>query len=99
VVGDLVDCGPGAVSVDQRNNLARSREIVGRRALLFGNFDPVGVLSQASPDAVAQTVREIAAAGADAIWPGCDLWPEIPEANFRALMESAHGLAAISNGH
>lgn len=95
VVGDLVDCGAAAVSVDQRNDLARSRQIVGRRALLFGNFDPVGVLSQATPETVAQTVREIAAAGADAIWPGCDLWPEIPEANFRALMESAKGLAAI----
>jgi [methyl-Co(III) methanol-specific corrinoid protein]:coenzyme M methyltransferase len=97
VVGDLVDCGPGAVNVDQRNNLARSRQIVGRRALLFGNFDPVGLLSQATPEAVAQTVREIAAAGADAVWPGCDLWPEIPEANFRALMETATGLAAISH--
>jgi [methyl-Co(III) methanol-specific corrinoid protein]:coenzyme M methyltransferase len=94
VVGDLVECGPGAINVDQRNNLARTRPIVGRRALLFGNLDPVGVLSQGSPETVAQTVMEIIATGADAVWPGCDLWPEVPEANFRALMEAALGPAA-----
>src|SRR5713226_7291851 len=59
VVGDLVECAAGAVSVDHRNDLARSRQTVGRRALLFGNFDPVGGLSQGTPATVAQMVKEI----------------------------------------
>ena len=89
VVEDLLGCGASALNVDQRNDLARTREIMGRRALLLGNLDPVGVLSQGTPEAVAEEVGRIALAGADAIWPGCDMWPEIPEANFRALMDSA----------
>ena len=24
-------------------------------------------------------------AGVDAVWPGCDLWPDIKEDNFRAM--------------
>ena len=89
VVEDLLECGAAGLNVDQRNQLGRTREIIGRRALLLGNLDPVGVLSQGTPEAVAEEVGRIALAGADAVWPGCDLWPEIPEANFRALMESA----------
>jgi len=89
VVEDLLDCGATGLNVDQRNDLARTRAIIGRRALLLGNLDPVGVLSQGTPVAVSAAVERIARAGADAVWPGCDLWPEIPEANFRALMDSA----------
>jgi len=89
VVQDLLDCGAAGLNVDQRNDLARSRQIIGRRALLLGNLDPVGVLSRGTPEAVSEEVGRIAQAGADAVWPGCDLWPEIPAANFRALMDSA----------
>jgi [methyl-Co(III) methanol-specific corrinoid protein]:coenzyme M methyltransferase len=88
-VEDLLACGAGALNVDQRNNLARTREIIGRRALLLGNLDPVGVLSEGTPQAVAGAVRLIGEAGADAVWPGCDLWPAVPEENFRALMDGA----------
>ena len=89
VVEDLVACGAGALNVDQCNQLARTRGIVGRRALLLGNLDPVGMLSQGTPQTVSDAVQQIATAGADALWPGCDLWPEIPAENFRALIESA----------
>lgn len=89
VVEDLAACGAAALNLDHRNDLARTRQVLGPKPILLGNYDPVGVLSQGTPETVAETVRLIAAAGADAIWPGCDLWPDIPEANFRALMETA----------
>lgn len=99
VVEDLLACGAGGLNVDQRNDLARTRAMAGRRALLLGNFDPVGVLSEGTPEAVTNEVRRIAQAGADGVWPGCDLWPEIPDENFQALMESAraYGGAASLN--
>jgi [methyl-Co(III) methanol-specific corrinoid protein]:coenzyme M methyltransferase len=25
----------------------------------------------------------------DAVWPGCDLWPDIKEENFRAMEKTA----------
>ncbi len=89
VVDDLAACGAAALNLDHRNDLARTRQRLGPAPLLFGNFDPVGVLSQGTPESVAAAVRAIAMAGADAVWPGCDLWPDIPEANFRALMQAA----------
>jgi len=89
VVEDLLSCGAGAINVDQRNQLARTATLAAGRALVLGNLDPVGVLSEGTPESVADAVRLIASAGADALWPGCDLWPAIPEGNFRALMETA----------
>lgn len=92
VIADLVACGAEAVSVDQRCDLAQARQAIGPQPLLFGNFDPVGLLADGTPASIAETVRGIAAAGADAIWPGCDLWPEISDVNMRTLMETAQGL-------
>ncbi len=89
VVEDLAACGAAALNLDHTNDLARTRATLGPVPVLLGNFDPVGVLSQGTPELVADTVRAIAAAGADAVWPGCDLWPELPVANFRALMQTA----------
>jgi len=89
VVEDLLECGASALNVDQRNVLARTRSLTAGRALLFGNLDPVGVLSQGTPELVTETVRAIGRAGVDAVWPGCDLWPEIPPENFQALMAAA----------
>lgn len=96
VVEDLLDCRAAGLNVDQRNRLGRTREIAGQRALLLGNLDPVGVLSQGTPEMVAEEVRRIARAGADAVWPGCDLWPDIPEANMRALMDSAREFDGVA---
>jgi [methyl-Co(III) methanol-specific corrinoid protein]:coenzyme M methyltransferase len=77
------------LSVDQRNDLARTRRLLGPQAILFGNFDPIVTLSQGTPQTIAEAVAAVATAGANAIWPGCDLWPEIPAENFRALMAAA----------
>jgi len=92
IVADLAACGAEAINVDHRNDLAQTRQALGPGAILLGNFDPVQTLSQGTPETIAQTVRAIAEAGADAIWPGCDLWPEIPEENFRALISAARDI-------
>ena len=93
IVADMAATGADALHVDQRNNLARTRRLLGPKAVILGNFDPVLILSQGTPASVADNVRKIVAAGANAIWPGCDLWPEIPDDNFRALMHAAHAVA------
>ncbi len=90
IVRDLAACGADALSVDQRNDLARTRRLLGADAVLFGNFDPVEVLSHGTPEQVTQSVAAITRAGASAIWPGCDLYPEIPDENMRALISSAN---------
>ena len=93
IVADMAATGADALHVDQRNDLARTRRVLGPKAVILGNFDPVQTLSQGTPVSVADSVQQTIAAGANAIWPGCDLWPDIPDENFRALMYSAHAIA------
>jgi MtaA/CmuA family methyltransferase len=85
----LAAAGADALSVDQTNDLAASRQTLGPDMLLFGNIDPVSVLSDGNPDSVRAAVRAAIAAGADAIWPGCDLAPNAPLENLQAMTEAA----------
>jgi MtaA/CmuA family methyltransferase len=85
----LADCGADALSVDQTNDLARSRETVGPGLLLFGNIDPVGTLSNGDEAEVRAAVRRAIEAGVDAVWPGCDLAPAAPAENLRAMVDEA----------
>ncbi len=85
----LVEAGADALNVDQTNDLRKSRQAVGPETLLFGNIDPIGVLANEDDPGVRQAVANALEAGADAIWPGCDLWPEVPAANIRAMVDEA----------
>jgi [methyl-Co(III) methanol-specific corrinoid protein]:coenzyme M methyltransferase len=40
---------------------------------------------------VCPVVKGCLAAGADAVWPGCDLWPEVPKANMEAFVSCQKG--------
>jgi [methyl-Co(III) methanol-specific corrinoid protein]:coenzyme M methyltransferase len=84
----LAAAGAEAVSVDQTNDLAQSRAALGPGPLLFGNLDPVGVLAEGDEAEVRARAEAAMAAGADALWPGCDLWPATPLGNLRALAEA-----------
>ncbi|MEP7357258.1 MAG: uroporphyrinogen decarboxylase family protein, partial [Anaerolineales bacterium] len=92
----LAQAGADALSVDQTNDLAASRAVLGPNPLLFGNLDPVALLADADPHAVRQAVAQALAQGADAIWPGCDLWPLVPAENMQAMVEAtAQGRRAL----
>ena len=81
------ECGADAISVDIKCNLREARKKLGNDVLLFGNFD-VFVLPCKEETTVEEAVagiKENIDAGVDAVWPGCDLWPDIKEENFRAM--------------
>ncbi len=91
IVEMMNECGADALSVDIKNNLAESRRKIGDEALLFGNFD-VFALPCKEETTVEQAVEGIKVnidGGVDAVWPGCDLWPDIKEENMRAIVETA----------
>lgn len=92
----LADSGADALSVDQTNDLARSREEV-PDMLLFGNLDPVGLLCQGKPDEITDAVTGAVRSGADAVWPGCDLYLQTPLENLRALVASSNQSGIASN--
>ena len=81
------DCGADAISVDIKNNLRETRKKYGNDVLLFGNFDVFALPCKAETtveEAIAG-IKENIDGGVDAVWPGCDLWPDIKEDNFRAM--------------
>ena len=85
----LVGTGADAIAVDQLNDLGESRKIL-TDTLLFGNIDPVQTLSLGTPGEIQDAVHSAIAAGVDALWPGCDLVPQTPIENLRALITPEH---------
>jgi [methyl-Co(III) methanol-specific corrinoid protein]:coenzyme M methyltransferase len=81
----LAASGADALSVDQTNDLSASRQEL-PDVLLFGNLDPVGLISQGRPDEIADAVKSAVRSGVDAVWPGCDLHLGTPLENLRALV-------------
>ena len=81
----LAESGADAISVDQLNDLAASREVL-KDVLLFGNVDPVATLWKGDEAGVAESTRRAKEAGVDAVWPGCDLVPSTPIRNVKAMM-------------
>jgi len=89
VVAQMAQSGADAISVDQKNDLAATRDNLGPDVMLLGNLDPYSVLVMGKPEDVERSVKEIIASGADAIWPGCDIWPTVPAENMETLMATA----------
>jgi [methyl-Co(III) methanol-specific corrinoid protein]:coenzyme M methyltransferase len=89
----LAASGADALSVDQTNDLAASRQEV-PDVLLFGNLDPVGLISQGTPAQITEAVASAVRSGADAIWPGCDLYLQTPLENLRALVDASRNSSA-----
>jgi MtaA/CmuA family methyltransferase len=84
----LSQTGARAISVDQTNDLAASREAL-NDTLLFGNIDPVTILHQGGEAEITAAVHRAKETGVDAVWPGCDLVPQTPLANIRRMLSSA----------
>lgn len=81
----LAQSGANAISVDQTNDLTASRRAL-PGTLLFGSIDPVATLYQGEDATIRTAVRSAKEAGVDAVWPGCDLVPQTPIQNIKAIM-------------
>ncbi|MGA8571143.1 MAG: uroporphyrinogen decarboxylase family protein [Desulfobaccales bacterium] len=91
IIEMMNDCGADALSVDIKNNLRETRKKIGNDVLLFGNFDVFALPCKAETTVAEaiQGIKDNIDGGVDAVWPGCDLWPDIKEENFRAMEKTA----------
>lgn len=90
IVPLMNQCGADALSFDQKNTLAKTREVVGNDVLVLGNFDPYGTLVQMeNPADVEAVVKKCIDDGVDAVWPGCDLWPDVKMDNVKAWVNTS----------
>jgi len=87
IVTFMMEAGPTAISVEQKNDVAETRKKLGKDALIFGNFDPYNVLVSGDETLVRTTMRQCIDNGVSAVWPGCDIWPAVPPQNMRAMMD------------
>lgn len=85
IIEPMNDCGAQAISVDHKNTLSETRRKIGREILLFGNYDGFGLPRTASAKEIEEAVRACIDSGVDAVWPGCDIWPDIKPENLKIL--------------
>lgn len=86
-----VDSGAVMISFDIKNTLLESRKKLGNDALIVGNYDVFNLpcREETTPDEARQGIRDNIDGSVDAIWPGCDLWPDIKPDNWFAMEEEA----------
>ena len=88
IIEMMNDCGADAVSVDQKNHVAESRKKLGPDAMILGNFDPYGTLVQIDAKDVPGVIKKCIDDGVDAVWPGCDIWPDVKRDNMEAYVKA-----------
>ena len=88
IIEMMNDCGADAVSVDQKNNVVESRKKLGNDAMILGNFDPYGTLVKMDASEVSDVIKKCIDNGVDAVWPGCDLWPDVKKDNMEAYVKA-----------
>ena len=89
IIVDLMwESGATAISVEQKNDVAKTREKLGDDAIIFGNIDPFGTLVQGSVDDIRSAVKNAIDGGVDSVWPGCDIWPAVPPENMIAFVKA-----------
>jgi uroporphyrinogen decarboxylase len=85
--------GADVIEVDHKVDLALAREIVGDRASVIGNVDPVTVLLQGTTERVRAAADACLAAGSGGgyvLGSGCVVPRITPLENVRAMVEAAH---------
>lgn len=94
IIDKVAQTGAIFIDADYQVDLPRACRIVAEanpKAYVAGQFDPVTVLLQGTPDDVRRTCRENeqAAAGFDnfILTPGCEVPPATPAENYDALLE------------
>lgn len=87
IIEKMNQCGADAISVEDKNSLAQSRQKIGNDVLLFGDYHGYGLTSQASLEEINDHISYCVKSGVDAVWPGCDIWPEVKEENLHSINE------------
>jgi [methyl-Co(III) methanol-specific corrinoid protein]:coenzyme M methyltransferase len=97
IVEDMANTKAGAISIEKKTDVKKARQLLGKEALIFGNLDTYQILCLGSPEDVKKEVMRSLEDGVSAVWPGCDLWPEIPAENMRTMVETVKANGSIKD--
>lgn len=88
IIEMMNECGADALSVDHKNNLVESRKKLGNDVILLGDFDAYKTLVQMDASEVEAVIKKCIDSGVDAVWPGCDLWPDVKKENVEVYVQT-----------
>lgn len=88
IIEMMNECGADALSVDHKNNVVETRKKLGNDVLVLGYFDPYKTLVQGDVSEVEPAIKKCIDDGVDAVWPGCDLWPDVKQENVEAYVQT-----------
>jgi [methyl-Co(III) methanol-specific corrinoid protein]:coenzyme M methyltransferase len=91
ILKDMTETGATLLSLDQRVELKKVREVVGKDVLLGGNLDPV-LLLEKSPDEIFRAAQKCFEEGGPdhfVLMPGCTIPPDTPVENIQAMIRAA----------
>jgi len=88
IIEMMNECGADAISVDHKNTTAESRKKLGNDVLLFGDFNPYSLLVQGDVSNVEPVIKKCIDDGVDAVWPGCDIWPDVKKENVKSYVQT-----------
>ena len=88
IIKGMNECGANAISVELKNDVAKTREDIGPEPLIFGNIDAYKLFCVDPVEEVDKAVITALEQGVDAIWPGCDIWPEAKAENVKAHVDA-----------
>lgn len=94
IVTDMVESGCDMLSIDNKVDLVRTKELVGDKVPILGNIDPVEILILSNPEEVDKAVKQCIMDTYDSpcgyiLASGCDLNGDVPLENIDAFMEAA----------
>ena len=97
LLGDMNTCGADIIDVDWMVDYREARAKLDESIFVCGNFDPVTVVLDGTPDMVAEAVRFCAAAGGrnSIVMPGCEVPRDTPHENLRMITRTLESLGKI----
>lgn len=85
IIEMMRDSGADAISIDNNNTLTETREKIGDKMLLFGDYNGFTLPKRATKGEIGDYIQGCIDGGVDAVWPGCDIWPEVNEENLQTI--------------
>lgn len=91
ILAGMADTGCEIIDLDHLVHMENARPEMGEKPVLLGNFDPVAVLKDTTPETVYEACRQCHEWAGDRyiVGAGCEVPPTTPEENVRAMFEYA----------
>lgn len=88
ILKDMAETGFDALSIEEKVDLTKAKEIIGDKPALVGNVAAARTIFMGTPDQVKAEAARALAACVNVLAPGCGLPAPTPLENIKALVES-----------